>query len=112
MQSPPKLAIPSELTIGPRVPPLGGSHHWGRVAPPIAALSGSPPKAPGSAGGYLLRLPLPIGRNSGPVVTLEASSQARTAFTGQATEPGTIAMVWPAPSWSVFDRRTCTRIPP
>jgi hypothetical protein len=38
----------------PRVPPLGGSHHWGRVAPPIAALSGSPPKAPGSAGGYLL----------------------------------------------------------
>ena len=40
----------------PRVPPLGGSHHWGRVAPPIAALSGSPPKAPGSAGGYLLKV--------------------------------------------------------
>src|SRR6202049_4944799 len=54
MQSPPNLAIPSECAIVPRVPPLGGSHHWGRVAPPIAALSGSPPKAPGSAGGYLL----------------------------------------------------------
>jgi hypothetical protein len=55
MQSTPELAIPSECAIVPRVPPLGGSNHWGRVAPPIAALSGSPPKAPGSAGGYLLR---------------------------------------------------------
>src|ERR1700693_123719 len=54
MQSTPELAIPSECAIVPRVPPLGGSHHWGRVAPPIAALSGSPPKPPGSAGGYLL----------------------------------------------------------
>ena len=54
MQSTPELAIPSECAIVPRVPPLGGSHYWGRVAPPIAALSGSPPKAPGSAGGYLL----------------------------------------------------------
>ena len=43
MQSTPELAIPSECAIVPRVPPLGGSHHWGRVAPPIAALSGSPP---------------------------------------------------------------------
>jgi len=38
-------------------------------------------------------------------VIFEASSHARTALTGQATEPGTIAMVCPAPSWSVFDRR-------
>ena len=52
-----ELAMPSECAIVPRVPPLGGSHHWGRVAPPIAALSGSPPKAPGSAGGYLLYTP-------------------------------------------------------
>jgi hypothetical protein len=34
---------------------------------------------------------------------------ARTAITGQATEPGTIAMESPAPSWSVFDRPMCTR---
>ena len=50
MQSTPELAIPSEWAIVPRVPPLGGSHHWGRVAPPIAALSGSllkPPALPG-----------------------------------------------------------------
>src|ERR1700674_1906176 len=53
----------------------------------------------------LIRLPLPIGGTSGPGVTLGAPSHARTAFTGQATEPATIAMVSPAPSWSVFDRR-------
>jgi hypothetical protein len=35
------------------------------------------------------------------VLVLEASSHARTAFTGQATEPQAIAMVSPAPSWSV-----------
>jgi hypothetical protein len=46
-----------------------------------------------------------IGRNSAPVVMLEASSHARTTFTGQATEPQAIAMVSPAPSWLVFDRR-------
>ena len=53
MQSAPELAISSECAVVPRVPPLGGSYHWGRAAPPIAALSGSHPKAPGSAGGYL-----------------------------------------------------------
>jgi hypothetical protein len=40
------------------------------------------------------------GRNNGPAVIFEASSRARTAFTGQASEPDAIAMVWPAPSWS------------
>jgi hypothetical protein len=59
-----------------------------------------------------IRPPLAIGRSSGPVLTLEASSHARTAFTGQATEPQAIAMVSPAPSWPVFKRRMCTRIPP
>jgi hypothetical protein len=54
MQSTPSWPYPPSSPLVPRVPPLGGSHHWGRVAPPIAALSGSPPKAPGSAGGYLL----------------------------------------------------------
>jgi hypothetical protein len=50
----PSWPYPPSSPLVPRVPPLGGSDHWGRVAPPIAALSGSPPKAPGSAGGYLL----------------------------------------------------------
>src|ERR1700693_1071331 len=44
-----------------------------------------------------IRPALAIGRNSGPVVILEASSHASTAFTGQATEPRTIAIVSPAP---------------
>jgi hypothetical protein len=56
-----------------------------------------------------IRLPLATGRNRGPAVPLQASNHARTAKTGQATEPGTIAMESPAPSWSVFDRPMCTR---
>jgi hypothetical protein len=42
----------------------------------------------------------------------EASSHARTAFTGQATEPLTIAIVEPMLSWSVLLRRMHTRSPP
>jgi hypothetical protein len=66
------------------VPPLGGLHHWGRVAPPIAALSGSPPKAPGSAGGYLLWLliigtsgPAPGPRMSAATAAFRESGRAR-----------------------------------
>src|SRR5215468_914029 len=39
---------------GTHEPPSGGPHIGGAPATPIAALSGSTHKAPGSAGGYLL----------------------------------------------------------
>ena len=44
--------------------------------------------------------PFLTGRNSGPSTSCAASSHARTAATGQATEPDTMAMVAPCPSWS------------
>ncbi len=39
----------------------------------------------------------------------DASSHARTALTGKAIEPPTMAMVATVPSWSFFERRIWTR---
>ena len=50
------------------------------------------------------RPPFTIGRKIGPSVILAAASQDLMDLIGQATEPGTMAMTVPCPSWSVFDR--------
>ena len=55
MQSTPEPTTHSECAVLPRAPPLGGSYILGPRSAPIAALSGSNSKAPGFAGGYLLK---------------------------------------------------------
>src|SRR5215469_13311222 len=72
---------------GTHEPPSGGPHIGGAPATPIAALSGSTHKAPGSAGGYLLAFLglVPSERSTGDNVrraglTLAGNRRARRAL--------------------------------
>ena len=53
-----------------------------------------------------------IGRNIGPSEMRTTRSHSRSAITGQAALPGTMATVVPSPSWSVLLLRIVRRRPP
>lgn len=57
------------------------------------------------------RPPRPIRRKTGPLVVPADDSQSFTASTGHAFRPRTIGTTAPWPSWSVLERRICTRSP-
>ena len=57
------------------------------------------------------RPPFPSDLNTGPWVIPAASSQACKAATGHDTAPRGIGTTRPAPSWSVFERRSLIRRP-
>src|SRR5215469_12024924 len=66
---------------GTHEPPSGGPHIGGAPATPIAALSGSTHKAPGSAGGYLLVWCLVVDSRQGAGGRSSASRRLATTNT-------------------------------
>ena len=77
-------------------PPSGGPHIGGALATPIAALSGSIHKAPGSAGGYLLVSPQP-----GHEVVTETRLCLRTSTSDIQYRGYTLTAVEHSPGWRV-----------
>jgi hypothetical protein len=88
------------------------NRYWGRVRDPVAALSGSHPKAPGFAGGYLLSaapcmgLPCPVtaregASNESKRTDSRALSHSSVKYIGGPCSSGSCRRTAQADSWAV-----------